>query len=347
MTVKTQNLARILLIIIIPVLAGLLTYAFISTYLLTPADKNNRNKQIVVLKPEMGFRGFAMELQDRGLLKHWRSLELLARLNKSDTKIQAGEYEISPAMTPKEILAKLISGEIYKRLIIVTEGTSIWDLGKPLEEAGITNASSFNALLTDIRLIAKLGIFSDSFEGYLFPKTYNFTRNTDPTAVINKMVEEGNKAWTAQRLKRAQELNLSKHEVLTLASIIEKESGKHAELPLISSVFHNRLKSNMRLQSDPTVIYGIPNFKGPLTKTHLNTPSSYNTYIILGLPPGPICNPGLKAIDAALNPADSDYYYFVADGKGGHKFSKNLDDHNKAVQDYRKSRKAKKDKKLK
>jgi UPF0755 protein len=148
------------------------------------------------------------------------------------------------------------------------------------------------------------------------------------------MAEQLNKVWDPAWNQKLQELQLSKHQLLTLASIIEKESGKVDEQPLIASVFYNRLRSGMRLQSDPTVIYGIPNFNGNITRADLDTPTPYNTYTIDGLPPGPICNPGLTAIQAALNPASTNYLYFVGNGQGRHVFSENLDDHNRAVNEF-------------
>ena len=148
------------------------------------------------------------------------------------------------------------------------------------------------------------------------------------------MLEEGEKRWIPEFTERADLLRMSRHEVLTFASIVEKESGNTSEQPLVSSVFHNRLQQGMRLQSDPTVIYGVPNFDGNLTKAHLETVTPYNTYTNPGLPPGPIANPGESAIRATLFPAQTNFLFFVADGKGGHVFSTTLAEHNEAVRRY-------------
>ena len=148
------------------------------------------------------------------------------------------------------------------------------------------------------------------------------------------MLEEGDKHWPSEFSDRANEINLSRHEITTLASIIEKESGNAEEQPLISSVFHNRLSNGMRLESDPTVIYGIKDFNGNLTRQDLHTPHPYNTYTNFGLPPGPICNPGETAIRASLYPKESPYLFFVANGKGSHVFSTTLQEHNEAVAKY-------------
>jgi UPF0755 protein len=150
------------------------------------------------------------------------------------------------------------------------------------------------------------------------------------------MLQEGEKRWKPEVNERAAQLGMTRHELLTLASIIEKESGNQREQPLISSVFHNRLRNGMKLESDPTVAYGIPDLNGQLLRKHLETEHPYNTYINFGLPPGPICNPGETAIQAALYPTpDSQYLFFVADGQGGHVFSTTLAEHNKAVAQYR------------
>jgi UPF0755 protein len=218
----------------------------------------------------------------------------------------------------------------------VKEGASIWEIGQLLQQVGILPRAEFEAILTDPAALKDAGIEGASFEGYLFPETYQFPRNTRPQKIVSTMVEQLDKIWKPEWNARLTELGMTKHQILTLASIIEKETGSADEQPLISSVFHNRLKKKMKLQADPTVIYGIPNFNGNLTKEDLGTPTPYNTYVIEGLPPGPIANPGKKAIEAALYPANTEYLYFVADGQGKHIFSENLENHNQAVNDYQK-----------
>jgi UPF0755 protein len=185
--------------------------------------------------------------------------------------------------------------------------------------------------------LKELGIAGTSLEGYLFPDTYQFPRNTSAKKIVVAMNDQLQKRWLPEWDDRLKQLSMTKHQALTLASIIEKESGGVAEQPVISSVFHNRLKKGMKLQADPTVIYGIPNFNGNITKEDLQTPTPYNTYVITGLPPGPIANPGVSAIKAALYPVTTNYLYFVANGQGGHIFSETLDDHNELVNAYQKN----------
>jgi UPF0755 protein len=237
-------------------------------------------------------------------------------------------------MKPQEILAKLLSGEVFKRKVLVKEGATIKQIAKLLEEAGLISAESFITTSRDQTLLKTAGIKHDSFEGYLFPETYLFSRPITAKDVIWRMLEEGDNRWPTEYTERADQLNMVRHEVLTLASIIEKESGNFQEQPTIASVFHNRLGQGMRLQADPTVIYGLENFDGNIRKADLSNPHRYNTYVHFGLPPGPICNPGASAIKAALYPTETAYLFFVSNGQGSHIFSATLQEHNNAVNRY-------------
>jgi UPF0755 protein len=331
-------LPRLLIILLAPLIVAILTYQFMRASFLTPVDPENKEIVLVEVEPDKSFREISKLLQAKGVVRHWWSIEILARLNKSDGSINAGEYEVSPSMEPRAVLAKLASGEVYKRKVVVREGTSIWDIGALVEEAGLMPRHEFDNAIADPKLLAEAGISAPSFEGYLFPETYQFSRPINARAIIWRMLEEGEQHWPSEYSMRADELQLSRHEVLTLASIIEKETSSVDEQPLISSVFHNRLSQGMKLQSDPTVIYGIPNFNGNLTKQDLQTPTPYNTYMNFGLPPGPIGNPGEAAIRAALYPRESTYLFFVADGTGKHVFSTTLQEHNEAVNLYQRGR---------
>jgi len=217
-------------------------------------------------------------------------------------------------------------------MVTLKEGQTMLDLAVALEEAGVIKKEAFVPSLTDPDLLAKAGLNVSSFEGYLFPETYLFSRPIDAAHIIWRMLEEGEKRWTTEFANRADELRMSRHEILILASIVEKESGLADEQPRIASVFHNRLSQGMKLQADPTVIYGIPNFNGNITKENLqNADNSYNTYMHFGLPPGPICNPSETAIHATLFPETTNYLFFVSDGNGRHLFSTTLQEHNENV----------------
>jgi len=195
-------------------------------------------------------------------------------------------------------------------------------------------SDAFLSKVMDPGFAAAKGIAGRSLEGYLFPDTYFFPRNTEIERIIQTLLDRFNAVYSPEWTDRSRRVGLTRHEVVTLASIIEKETGVAEERARISSVFHNRLKKGMRLQSDPTVIYGIKNFNGNITREHLNTPTPYNTYQIGGLPPGPIASPGRAALWAVLFPEETDFLYFVARGDGTHQFSKSLAEHNQAVRRY-------------
>lgn len=329
-------LTRLGLILALPILVSIFTFVYIQKVFNQPADPTSTKIEIIEIAPGTPFKQTCKNLQARGLLKRWWTLDVLSRLKDADKKISAGEYELTAAMSPKDILAKLVSGEVFKRVVVLKEGYSIWELGDIVEEAGILPAAEINKILHDPNMISKAGIGADSFEGYLFPNTYHFSRPVSAEVVVWTFLEEGERHWKPEFTNRAIDFDMSRHDILTLASIIEKESGNAEEQPTISAVFHNRLKNNMRLESDPTVVYGIPNFDGIIHRSDLDRPSPYNTYQNFGLPPGPICNPGMSAIKAALYPTEgSQYLFFVADGRGGHIFSATLAEHNKAVGNYR------------
>ncbi len=329
-------IGRLLLYLTPPIIVALVIYLGMRYTLLEAVAPENNNPVVIEVKPGSRLKDVCEELKLKGLVRFGWSVSIISRLKGEDKKIEAGEYELRASMTPKEILAKLVSGEVVKRVVLLKEGMSIWELGAVAEQAGLVKADEVAAVLTDANLLSKAGISAKSFEGYLFPDTYHFSRPVKAERIVWTMMEEAEKRWRPEWTERALELNLTRHEILTLASIIEKESGNLEEQPLISSVFHNRLKKGMKLESDPTVVYGITDFDGVITKKHLREPHPYNTYVNFGLPPGPICNPGESAIKAALYPdPNSQYEFFVADGRGGHVFSANLKDHQAAVAQYR------------
>jgi len=333
-------LSRIALVILVPLLVAFVTYRFMRSSFLSPLDPNNTEVVLVEVQPDKSFREICTLLEEKGVIRHWWSVEILARLKKNDRNISAGEYEVSASMDPRTVLAKLASGEVFKRKITVREGSSVWEIGTLVDQAGLMSQQEFDNAIADPRLLAEAGIAAPSFEGYMFPETYYFSRPLNARAIIWRMLEEGEVHWPGQYSARADELQLSRHEILTLASIIDKEALNADQQPLISSVFHNRLSQGMKLQSDPTVIYGIPNFKGVLSKEDLQTPTPYNTYMNFGLPPGPIGNPGETSIKAALYPRESTYLFFVSDGVGRHVFSTTLQEHNEAVALYQRGKKA-------
>ncbi|MFH1886079.1 MAG: endolytic transglycosylase MltG [Pseudomonadota bacterium] len=277
-------------------------------------------------------------LSEKGLVDRPRAFRLLARLTGSGARVQAGEYALSSSMSPLDILAALANGRVVLHRLTVPEGLRMTQVAALVGEAGLCPAKAFLARATDPAFARSLGVEADSLEGFLFPETYRFPRPEAPERVLAAMAAELSRVFIPDWEARAAELGMTRREVVTLASIIEKEAARADEQPIISSVFHNRLAKKMPLQADPTVIYGIENFNGNLTRKDLETPTPYNTYVHRGLPPGPIANPGRGALWAALNPAATSFLYFVARADGTHQFSSTLREHRKAVYEHQISR---------
>ncbi|MBW6509724.1 MAG: endolytic transglycosylase MltG [Desulfuromonadales bacterium] len=284
--------------------------------------------------PGSSLQRVARQLEEQGVISHALLLRLLAKWHDQEQQIQAGHYTFALPATAENILQRLVRGDVDRVNLTIPEGFNLQQIIERIVESGHGEAARLWQLARDQEFIASLGIDADSLEGYLFPETYHFVPGTTEAALLRMMVEQFQLNLSAEKREAARQLGLSLHQHVTLASLIEKETGVVAEMPLISSVFHNRLAINMRLQTDPTVIYGVEDYSGTITRRHLNTPTPYNTYIIYGLPPGPIASPGRPALYAAVFPETSDYYYFVSRGDGSHHFSRTLREHNNAVQKY-------------
>lgn len=308
-----------------------MTYRFMALAFLEPVAPSTTETVLVEVTQEKSFDQLAKELEEKRIIRSPWAFKLLARLKSNSTRISEGEYELSGNMTPEGVLSKLASGETFMRRIDLHPGRSIWELGPVLEEAGLLSREEFDKAIVDPRLLAAAGINASSFEGYLAPSSYDFSRPITPRSIIWRMLEEAERTWLPQWTQRADELQLSRHEVLTLASIIEKESSNPDYQGSIAAVLHNRLTNGMKLQSKATVRYGLPNVTGELTEQDLLAPSAYNTFTNFGLPPGPITNPGVNAIQAALYPPDLPYLFYLPDGSGGFVFSTTLEEHNEAL----------------
>ena len=331
------TLKRTISIISAALLVALLIFFGVYLNLILYSDKpasNNSLKEIFIVDRGQKFIVTAEKLYKTGLIKHPLKFRLLARLKRLDKRIQAGEYLLSPSMSPNIILETMARGKVNLHKITIPEGSSIYQIAAIAAEAGFSVKTALIQAATDAEFAHKKAIDGDTFEGYLFPDTYYFPKDETAHKIISTMVERFWTKFKPEWIIRAQELGFTIHQVVILASIIEKETGAAFERPLISSVFHNRIIRNMRLESDPTVIYGIENFDGNLTRKHLRTPTPYNTYKKKGLPFGPITNPGLASLQAALYPADTDYLFFVSKRDTTHQFSTNLKDHNKAIRKY-------------
>lgn len=294
--------------------------------------------QTFVVAKGTTFEKAVQQLNAEGMGAHPFFLRIYARLNPGIRNIKAGEYVVGPYDSMATVLHRIRRGEVAQHVVTIPEGRTVREIAALLEHAGITRAEPFIKLALNPASPARFGIEASSLEGYLFPDTYHFAANVDPVIVVKTMVDRFLRSLPTDYTKRAQSVGLSLHQAVTLASIIEKETGSADERRLISAVFHNRLKKRMRLQSDPTVIYGMANFDGNLRKKDLQENTPYNTYRIAGLPPGPIANPGRAALVAAVDPAPVAYLYFVSRNDGTHYFSPTLEEHNRAVALYQKRR---------
>jgi len=283
--------------------------------------------------PGSGVRKLANELEAGGVIRSSWHFVLMTRLRGDAHRLKAGEYRFSDDMTPDLILKKIVAGDVDYRKFTLPEGYSIYQAAELLEQKGYFSREAFLEKCRDKALLIPLELTEGSVEGYLYPATYNLSREGGEEQLIKQMVEQFKKIYTGI-LEGEGVRRFSRHEVVTLASIIEKEAVDSKEKPLISSVFHNRLRIGMPLQSDPTAVYGVRPFSGKVSKADILRPSPYNTYLNKGLPPGPIGNPGRDAIHAAISPAKTDFLYFVARQDGTHQFSRTLDEHNRAVMRY-------------
>ena len=279
----------------------------------------------------------ARKLQDKGIIQNHFLFLMALRLHGENTYIQAGEYRFSETISTIKVINRLIQGDIHTVSVTIPEGLTLAETAEHLEKIGVGNAKSLKHAFSDIELINSIDPDASDLEGYLFPTTYQFTLNPSPTEVVRAIIFQFVKSFDQERQAKAKEAGLDVRKIVTLASIVEKETGQPDERPLISSVFWNRLQRGMPLGSDPTIIYALKiagTYDGNLRKRNLNLDSPYNTYRYRGLPPGPIASPGLEAIDAVLEPKNSSYLYFVSKNDGSHHFSKTLREHNRAVRKY-------------
>ena len=290
---------------------------------------------IFEVQPGMTLKQVAVELSNLGLIRSPSAFQAIAFIQDKETHVMVGEYSLSPSMLPTEIILRITSGKTVPHPITIPEGYRITEIAELLHKEGLADPEVFIRQTRDKELIRSLGIPTDSLEGYLFPETYHFSKFTPEAKIVRKMVDTfKEQVKNDSIMQMAQKSTLNWHEIITLASLIEKETGLDSERKMISSVFHNRLRKNMRLQTDPTVIYAIEKFDGNIRKRDLKIDSPYNTYRYKGLPPGPIASPGLKSIVAAISPIESNYLYFVSRQNGSHHFSNTLNEHNQAVQKY-------------
>ena len=300
----------------------------------TPILSAEQQKTLFEFQSGASVRQLVTQLQQTQLLKHPGYFVLLAWLKGQTTSLQAGEYAITPGMTPAELLTNLVAGLVVQHRFTIVEGWTIKQLRQAIaENKELTHTLS---LVDDKALMRLLGAPDQHPEGQFYPDTYQFTRGMSDQALLQRayqrMRQQLQDAWQQRNLDLPYP---SPYQALIVASLVEKESAVVAERPIIAGIILARLKGRMRLQIDPTVIYGLQNdYQGKLTKSDLRRDTPYNTYVHKGLPPTPIALPSLTAIEAALHPEKTDYLYFVAKGDGSHHFSKTLQQQNHAVRKF-------------
>lgn len=294
----------------------------------------------ITIEPGSSTSRIAQHLATNKLIRSPLAFKLAVRYRRIGTQLKAGTYELSRDMSLTRILDELKQGQIEYRTFTVTEGITTAAIAKLWEENGLGTAEAFKKAIELPELLEKHVPEGVSAEGYLFPDTYKFAKGSSAKTVAQMMLAESSRRWTDVLSEEATAIDLTRHEVITLASIIQREAGSLSEIPLIAGVFHNRLRDNWRLQADPTVLYALGDPERLLTRTDLKVESLYNTYLHKGLPPGPIGNPGMEAILGALRPEETSYYYFVAIEKGKHHFSKTLAEHNRMIRQIKRKKNA-------
>lgn len=294
-----------------------------------------QNPETIIVSVPRGtsVRALSRDLKNEHVIQDALIFEIYLRMLGQAQKMKAGDYEFEAGATLRDVATKMIEGKTKLYQFTIPEGYTLKDVCRLFSEKNIMSIDECTTLGHDVSFI-KNDPTAQSLEGYLFPETYTYDSQTTPRDIFKNMVAMFYEKVGSARFAQATTLGLSPHDLVVFASVVEKETGQASERPIIAGVFHNRLKIGMLLQSDPTTIYGIPNFNGNLTRADLARESDYNTYTRPGLPIGPICNPGLAALDAVLHPTTTNALYFVAKGDGSHYFSTTLAEHNEAVNRY-------------
>jgi UPF0755 protein len=293
----------------------------------SPTEHQSVNEENIQIKSGMSAAEIGNLLKEKGLIRSVLLFRLTSALNGTSKSLKAGEYSLNKGMGLFQILNKLSSGEVVLHKFTIPEGFTLSQIGELWEEKGFGVSTDFIKASQEPSIREKYDVNSESLEGYLFPDTYMFPVGISESEAISKMLDEFKSVAKTLYSDHDLEKEFSLHEVISLASIIEREALLESEKPIISAVFHNRLKLGKRLESCATVLYGLGYPKRKLTYSDLRDKSSpYNTYVYYGLPPGPICNPGLGSITAALNPSEHKYLYFVSKNDGSHYFTDNYKD---------------------
>jgi UPF0755 protein len=304
--------------------------------LFVPPSREKAWKEIQVTEG-MSFKAIAAALQKEGIIRYRGYFELIGRAQGITRRVRTGYYGLGSHMSLWEVIDALRKGRVIEYEVVIPEGYNLYQIGWTLTGTPLISSdpNDFIKAATNKELARSLGIEADRLEGYLFPDTYFLPKGITVPDIAKRMVQRYKEVFTDSLRKRAEELGFTEHEIITLASIVEKEAKVDSERKLIAAVYHNRLKKGMRLQADPTAVYGLRAWITKVSAQDLKRKTPYNTYLHKGLPPGPIANPGRGAILATLYPENVDYLFFVAQGDGSHYFSKDYGEHGKAIGRYR------------
>lgn len=334
---KRRGLRRFLALLLLVFLAAIGGAVYVAYALYVPYGQYEPSGVFVEIPKGTTVRGIARLLEQNGVVRNRYAFELLARKH-SGAHLQAGEYFFNHPVRATEVFNDIASGKVFTIAITVPEGYNTIQIAALLDQNGLVTRDAFLAATKDTTPIRDLAPNAPSVEGFLFPSTYQFPHHVTPQQVIAQMTGHFREEWNSILSSDPPPTHLTPQQIVTLASLVESETPKPSERPIVARVFINRMKIGLPMQCDPTVIYAMElagKYTPPLTGHDLAFDSPYNTYHHFGLPPGPIANPGEASLRAAIAPADVDYLYFVADTEGGHLFSKTLEEHNRNVTRYR------------
>jgi UPF0755 protein len=327
----------VLFVVVLAGLGALVAGAWTFRVLERPFKGYSAAETFVEIVPGSNPQSMGRVLADAGVVANLSAFRIAVWLEGAGRRLQAGEYRFDAPMTPRAVVDKIARGDVFLRPVTFREGLTIRQMAVIFEERGFGTRAEFIAAASKPGPIRELDPQAPDLEGYLFPDTYTLPRRTTADELVARMVARFEKALTAETRQDAASRGLSVRELVTLASLVEKETAKGDERALVAAVYANRLKIGMGMQCDPTVIYALERagrYTGNLTRADLQFDSPYNTYRYAGLPPGPIAAPGQASLEAAANPADVPYLYFVSRNDGSHAFAATLDEHNSNVHQF-------------